>query len=327
MEQKYTIRDAAPQHSFYSQIPNMIDDAGLSPSAFRLYIHLKRVTGDNSGVCYQSSEYMAESCDCSKPTILTAKKELLDAGLIQVEEVRPTNGGHAYHLITIVDIWKINEFLYDKKNYTILPEKIGKKFLPMGKNISQTSVKIFNRLVKLFYLKNTPIKNTPNKEDIPQEEQPADTPPKNPKYIIAKALSEVTGMDLDKNKGRLFKNANDFTIEEVEQIKKDYGPGGKWYQCDWRGIKGEKPKPEMIKETWGALTPPIPKNGNGHAKPFQGNPGPPQETNPAWIPGTHLTVIEYVEARQRMKLEIPPGMMAEYNRQCEARLKAKEMSQ
>ena len=41
-------------HHFRVEVPNMVDDMGLSVFAVRLYLRLKRVAGD-SGRCYYST--------------------------------------------------------------------------------------------------------------------------------------------------------------------------------------------------------------------------------------------------------------------------------
>ena len=61
-------------------------------------------------------------------------------------------------------------------------------------------------------------------------------------------------MDISKNGGRLFKEAKTYKADEVEEIISVYGPGGPWYTLDWRGKKGEKPRLENIRETWGTYT-------------------------------------------------------------------------
>lgn len=37
-----------------------------------------------------------------------------------------------------------------------------------------------------------------------------------------------------------------YTIEDVER---EYSPGGWWYRHDWRGQKDQPPKPEQIQDT------------------------------------------------------------------------------
>lgn len=69
-------------------------------------------------------------------------------------------------------------------------------------------------------------------------------------FEIAKALADVTGMDFEKNRGRLFREAKAYKPEELEQLIRDYSPGGPWYLYDWRGMKGQLPTTATIRDTW-----------------------------------------------------------------------------
>jgi phage replication O-like protein O len=71
-------------------------------------------------------------------------------------------------------------------------------------------------------------------------------------FAIAQVLAEVCKMSFEINKGRLMKAAKDIAQDDrasATLIRMNYSPGAVWYQNDWRGKKGEKPKPEWIKET------------------------------------------------------------------------------
>jgi len=104
----YEVRDKG-KIAYFTMIPNMVDDADLSAYAFRLYVHLKRVAGETVQ-CWQSQDSLEKACRMSNRTIVKAKRELINAGLIQIE-VRPVNG-HSGHLITINDIWNKNNECY-----------------------------------------------------------------------------------------------------------------------------------------------------------------------------------------------------------------------
>ena len=78
-------------------------------------------------------------------------------------------------------------------------------------------------------------------------------------YPIAKALSDVTGINFEKNKSRLFGEAKHFKPEDVPKILSDYGPGCGWYVNDWRGKKGQAPSLTQVRETWGMVS----GNGSG----------------------------------------------------------------
>lgn len=92
---------------YFTTIPNIVDDMKLSPAAFRLYAHIKRVAGEN-GKCWQSTRTLANACRVSAGSISKAKKELVNAKLITIQEKDNDRGGRAYHIITIVDIWPTN---------------------------------------------------------------------------------------------------------------------------------------------------------------------------------------------------------------------------
>lgn len=75
--------------------------------------------------------------------------------------------------------------------------------------------------------------------------------------IIAATVSEVTGVQLKgkRNKDYLFSEAKELMQLDppatADEIRARYGPGGWWWENDWRGQKGECPAPDMIRKTWG----------------------------------------------------------------------------
>ncbi len=103
MEEKY--------RWYRTEIPNTLDDAGLSPSAYRLYGHIKRVAGDN-GLCRDTSRQMADKCKMSLGMVSIAKKELLDAGLINVAG----RAAHGLDIIEVTNIWPQNYEKYSQRS-------------------------------------------------------------------------------------------------------------------------------------------------------------------------------------------------------------------
>jgi hypothetical protein len=177
MAAEYRIRDAGIERSYYSQIPNMIDDAGLSPSAFRLYVHLKRVAGSkDGGACFQSTTTLADNCGFSTPTIVSAKKELLDAGLIEIEERRSEHGEFPGHWITIANVWEANELMYSKEN-RLSPDDLCKIFIRCySKNLYGTVQKIYTGLYKKFTSNNNPLIITIEEKQTLAPAVPAEKP-------------------------------------------------------------------------------------------------------------------------------------------------------
>lgn len=101
------VRDAGDSRRYFTQLPNIIDDADLSVYAFRLYVHLKRVAGED-GKCIQSERTLAKACHMSAGSINNAKKVLEKAELIQIEIITNEHGEFDSDEITIMDIWREN---------------------------------------------------------------------------------------------------------------------------------------------------------------------------------------------------------------------------
>ncbi|RMG99245.1 MAG: helix-turn-helix domain-containing protein [Chloroflexi bacterium] len=115
------IQEQSNERKYWTQIPNIVYELGLSPYALALYNIIKRTAGQN-GACWRSARTLAKDCNMSPSTVSKAKQELaqpfdlLDGKpLIVIQEMRAhpgTNknkpGGRPYHHITIVDIWDQN---------------------------------------------------------------------------------------------------------------------------------------------------------------------------------------------------------------------------
>lgn len=112
VESQFEIHDEAP-HDHFASIPNLVDDMQLSPHAYRLYGHLKRVAGEH-GKCWQSTETLAKACRMSAGKVSEAKAELegTTPPLIRIVS-KKKDDGRLYHDVFIQDIWTLNH-----KNYT-----------------------------------------------------------------------------------------------------------------------------------------------------------------------------------------------------------------
>jgi hypothetical protein len=104
-----TITDASRLRRYRIELPNIIDDFGLSVHAFRLYVHILRVAGARGGTCTQSTRTLVKKCKMSLGKVSEAKRELQEAGLIAIEK---KIGGDK---ITIVDLWRYNMRLFSLK--------------------------------------------------------------------------------------------------------------------------------------------------------------------------------------------------------------------
>jgi hypothetical protein len=250
------------KHAFFFMTPNLVDDLKLDPCTFRLYSHLKRVAGEN-GKSFQSADTLAKNCNMSTAQISKSKKILRILGLIRITE-KPCGRGKPSHRITIINLWnKTLQNIHDDLK-SFLEDK--------GDPLSSDEIKFYSDLIRSYSdligkrddligkpgdMNKTPSKKTPLEIPREEEKEGEKKPPSTRRnlFSIAKALSDVTGMDITKNRGRLFKEAKDYKDEEVEDILQIYGPGGAWYSDDWRGKKGERPKLSDIRETWGKYKP------------------------------------------------------------------------
>lgn len=103
------IVDMSDLRKYYASIPHLIDDADLSPYAYRLYGHIKRVVGESpDGRCYQKTETLAKKCKMSAGAVSNAKQELLAGGFIRIIKKKRPQGGKELDVIFIVDVWLKN---------------------------------------------------------------------------------------------------------------------------------------------------------------------------------------------------------------------------
>lgn len=84
-------------------------------------------------------------------------------------------------------------------------------------------------------------------EEKPKEPAPEKkyTPDQETMYGKAKALAEVCRIDLNANKGMLLGTAKKLPISAAEIVDL-FGPGGAWYQYDFRGKKNSPPSIKQV---------------------------------------------------------------------------------
>ena len=148
------ISDSGVKPRLYWQTPNIIDDLNLSLATFRVYCHLKRVTGEG-GISWKTTGQIAEHCKVSKSTVVRAKKELEYLGLIVIH-INTQSESHRHH-IEIVDIWQQNIDTYPG---TLMEQR--------GTLTEQGGTGPL--LTKKTPLKKTPLKNLPTIGTLPIDE-------------------------------------------------------------------------------------------------------------------------------------------------------------
>src|SRR6266481_4364218 len=75
LDVKTTVFDDSDLRRYRTELPNLIDDLGLSMVAYRLYGHYKRVCGTD-GLCWQSARTIAGHCKMSVGSVVNARKQL-----------------------------------------------------------------------------------------------------------------------------------------------------------------------------------------------------------------------------------------------------------
>jgi hypothetical protein len=261
---------------YFTMIPNLVDDLSLSPFAFRLYCHFKRVAGEN-GQCWQSTRTLAEQCLMSVHAISDAKRELLEQELIEIKALKTPNGGRDYHQVTIIDIWHRNLDHAEEQDTTgNLQDTTGNLQVPTGNSQvtvarrKKNTIRITNEEKKI---RRPPLQidSLDKQEDLNNSEIPENRKTgKDSKNCVSRdllnpfveSLASVTGLDKKLNYGRLAREAKDLIQAgySVDQVQAVYGAGGVWYSQDWRGQKGELPQVGVIRSTIAQLLA-APKNG------------------------------------------------------------------
>jgi hypothetical protein len=146
----------------FTMMPNCIwSMASLSNSAARLYMVYKGVCGDGGGVCWASDATISQIVGALSPnTIIKARKELVDLGLVKVKRIARSGGGHRLR-VTIIDIWShngIQESPLKTKKPTPPPQKLRDE--PTRKNCGSTDAKIVVSPTQKLRTTNTTVNKT-----------------------------------------------------------------------------------------------------------------------------------------------------------------------
>lgn len=96
---------------YYTQIPNLVLEMGLTPYALSLYVVIARTAGAR-GLCYKSARTLARESGMSVGQVSKCKKELHARGLIVIHH---HSGRRASDEITLVDLWQKNERFFSHR--------------------------------------------------------------------------------------------------------------------------------------------------------------------------------------------------------------------
>lgn len=304
-DQKDQIIDQGDLHKYYIEIPNLIDDLDLSLIEFRLYVHLKRVTGAEGGKCWKGSRALAIACKMSDFAIRKARAGLVTKNLITIQEGDHKKGEP--DTITLIDIWPQNMARYSKEEPASLNRTPAiDARTPASLNLTPA---IVNRRPAIdARTEEEPCKNNHEEEPedpillaqeresksddslpdkIPSPQKPESDPPEEkPKQkrepssyqLLLESFAKLRRLNMNIYKwARLAKDHVSYTqigttVEQVEKFDRY------WYSNDYRGIDGRPPTLDQIGQLWDtaqaweespaivAPSPTISTNGHGPKK-------------------------------------------------------------
>jgi hypothetical protein len=112
-DENFEIYEKKPDHSYRTEMPNIVYELGFDPYVLAIYALIKRSAGD-SGSFWRSYANMAKMGGMSSTTAKACIKKLeqthpiLGMPLIEVQKRFKADGSQTTNLITIVDIWRQN---------------------------------------------------------------------------------------------------------------------------------------------------------------------------------------------------------------------------
>lgn len=117
--QEFLIEEELPDHIFYTQMPNILDDLDLDPIDFRIYMRFKRIAGDK-GRCWQSLDAIAKHINISRSRLKIGIKNLEQGNnkhnlklILKIERTKQ-DGSKDTSIFKILDIWSFNREYYKK---------------------------------------------------------------------------------------------------------------------------------------------------------------------------------------------------------------------
>ncbi len=117
---QFQVNEDLPDHTYRTEIPNIIFEIKLNPYTFMVYSFLKKVAGDSNG-CFYSKENMAKQLGMSVRKLQESIKDLISGNnflqlkLIREKTRKSQHGGDLPTLYTIINIWPENGRFYKKK--------------------------------------------------------------------------------------------------------------------------------------------------------------------------------------------------------------------
>lgn len=126
----YEFCDESSNHTYRTEIPNILSHIGLKGLEIAVYYAIKQVAGDN-GKCTKSAQHIAEMAGVNRKTVFEIIKKLcevnpiLNKPLIVLNNRVSSCGSSMTNSIRIVDVWPDNYEFFLKRKKEKQVESIG----------------------------------------------------------------------------------------------------------------------------------------------------------------------------------------------------------
>lgn len=208
---------------------------------------MQKYLSDHEGYFYVSSADMQEQTGLTDDEQRTARTQLINRGLIETT-LKGKSPATLHYRVKIEQLSDYIETQLSVKQITGYPES-SKLDLRNTGNSKETKKETREQdypadpIYEACDDDGNPLKPVKKKKSrgIAAELTP-----------IASAISEVTGLSLQINAARIYKEAAALAQDprvSPELIRITYSKGGAWYRKDWRGKRGDRPKVNQIGET------------------------------------------------------------------------------
>lgn len=126
MTDNYQIQDLSSNHTYRTELPNILFHLGLDPYELAVYCAIKRTAGDH-GKCFKTTATLAADANIDRKKYIEVKNALAcktfdilgGKSIIHIQKRVDEKKGNMPDLITIIDIWPENySYFLDQKKKT-----------------------------------------------------------------------------------------------------------------------------------------------------------------------------------------------------------------
>lgn len=220
----------------------------LDKTTFATYMALCRIADGNTRQVHYSLNRMAEIIGCSRSTVIRHLRVLQEKGLIKVERARKADGNNAVNTYilcalpsegsvtgetTLVSPMTLPSVTHDTT--LVSPVTPDQDSLDQDSSIKTPG----SRAPQQAEAAPLPL----NGKTKPKQVQPS-AEIKNALAILCFGSAENI---LPKTWARLVKLWNDLKQPSIQDLRHFYGW---WRKEDWRGVRGERPNPNVMVQVW-----------------------------------------------------------------------------